>query len=214
LESRISSRRAADTERSNRRNRFLSAPSGASVRGSIALVLDRPPVAELGKSMKQCTPLFFLLVSSAVCAAPSHAAVAGSDWRSNPGDMNISNANIAQRGVGEEKRTRSVAQQKIDSQLLYALYRERGEAEAKGVPAGELRVKFDEQGRAIVSIRARVTRKVLAKIKSLGGKVASSSERYNDITAHLRLGKLEELAALKDVRAIMPAEEAITNPAK
>jgi hypothetical protein len=128
--------------------------------------------------------------------------------------MNINNVNIVQRSIAQEKRTRTAAQQKIDSQLLYALYRERGEDEAKGVPAGELRVVFDKQGRAIVSIRAIVTRKLLAKIKSLGGKVVSSSEKYNDITAHLRLGKLEELAALKDVRAIMPAEEAMTNPAK
>lgn len=128
--------------------------------------------------------------------------------------MGTNNANIAYQSPVQEKRTRSPAQQKIDSQLLYALYRERGESEAKGVPAGELRVKFDEQGRAIVSIRARVTKKLLTKIKGLGGKVVSSSERYNDIIAHLRLGKLEELAALKDVRAIMPSEEATTNPAK
>ncbi len=79
--------------------------------------------------------------------------------------MNINNANIAQRSIAQEKRTRTAAQQKIDSQLLYALYRERGEAEAKGVPAGELRVKFDPQGRAIVSIRARVTRKLLARLR-------------------------------------------------
>jgi hypothetical protein len=164
--------------------------------------------------MRQCTPLFFLLLWSAVCAAPSHAVVAFADCRSIVGDMNIGHADTVQRSIAQEKRTRSAAQQKIDSQLLYALYRERGEAEAKGVPAGELRVKFDQQGRAIVSIRARVTRKVLAKIRALGGKIVSSSPSYNDITAHLALEKLEELAALKDVRAIMPAEEAITNPAE
>jgi hypothetical protein len=121
------------------------------------------------------------------------------------------NAAFAQQNVAQEKRARTPAQQKIDSQLLYALYRARGEAEAKGVPAGDLRVKFDRKGRAIVAIRARVTRAVLAKIKRLGGEVISSSEEYNDIQAHLPLEKLEELAALKDVTAIMPADEATTN---
>lgn len=119
----------------------------------------------------------------------------------------------APQGV-QEKRTRTPAQRKIDSQLLYALYREQGLAAAKGVPAGELLVKFDEKGRAIITIRARVTRTVLAKVKSLGGEIISQSARYNDIRAHLPLSKLEELAALKDVRAIMPAEEATTNRAK
>lgn len=111
----------------------------------------------------------------------------------------------------QEKRARTPAQKKIDSQLLYAIYRQRGEAQAKGIPPGEFGVKYDEKGRAIVSIRARVTKTLLAKIKSLGGRVISSSERYRDIQAHLPLDKLEELASMKDVYAIMPAEEAITN---
>lgn len=108
---------------------------------------------------------------------------------------------------------RTAAQKKIDSQLLYALYRQCGEAKAKGIPTGEPNVKYDEKGRAIVSIRARVTKTLLAKIKSLGGKVVSSSERYNDIQAHVPLAKLEELASLKDIRAIMPAQEGTANGA-
>ena len=126
--------------------------------------------------------------------------------------MNSDPSNSAQKvGVGSEKRARTPAQQKIDSQLLYAIYRERGEAQAKGVPTGELRIKFDEKGRAFVSIRARVTRRLLAKVKSLGGEVISSSVALNDVRAHVPLARLEELAALKTVRAIMPAEEAMTN---
>jgi len=56
-----------------------------------------------------------------------------------------------------------------------------------------------------------VTKTVLAKIKSAGGKVVSSSERHRDIQARVPLEKLEGLAALKDVYAIMPADEATTN---
>ena len=118
---------------------------------------------------------------------------------------------VQSSNAGQEKGMRTAAQKKIDSQLLYAIYRQRGEAEAKGIPTLEPLIKYDEKKRAIVSIRARVTKTLLAKIKSLGGKVFSSSERYRDIQAHLPLDKLEELASLKDVYAIMPAEEAITN---
>jgi hypothetical protein len=157
--------------------------------------------------MKQLFHFLFLLVLSAtVFAAPHSRARAQSDMNDNP-------TNNAQGAVAE-KRARTPAQRKIDTQLLYALYRQRGEAEAKGVPAGELRVKFDEKRRALVTIRARVTRAVLAKVKRLGGEVISSSARYDDIRAHLPLEKMEELAALKDVRAIMPAEEATTNSAQ
>lgn len=114
-------------------------------------------------------------------------------------------------GAASEKRQRTPAQRKIDSQLLYAIYRKRGEAKAKGVPEGELSVRFDERGRALVTIRARPVGKVLPKVRSLGGKVLSYFERYDDIRAYVPLEKLEALAALKEVRAIMPAEEATTN---
>jgi hypothetical protein len=152
--------------------------------------------------------LFFLFLSAAMGATPSFGARA----RSAQCGMNNPQASVPQ-GM-QEKRTRTPAQRKIDSQLLYALYRQQGLADAKGVPAGDLLVKFDEKGRAIITIRARVTKAVLAKVKSLGGEIISQSARYNDIRAHLPLSKLEELAALKDVRAIMPAEEATTNSAK
>jgi hypothetical protein len=109
----------------------------------------------------------------------------------------------------EKKKSRTLAESKINSQLLYAIYRKRGET--KRIPPGAPRVKLDEKGRAIVTIRARVTKTLLKKIESLGGMVISSFERYNDIRAHMPLEKLEELAASKDVIVILPAEEAITN---
>lgn len=146
----------------------------------------------------------FLLLSMAVVSTSGTAVRVGESEMSGKETRGF---------AAQEKSARTPAQKKIDSQLLYALYRQRGEAEAKGVPAGELRVRFDDKGRAIVSIRARVNKTVLAKIKSIGGKIISSSERYNDIRAHVPLEKLEALAALKDVSAIMPAEEATTNNA-
>src|SRR5439155_2244070 len=52
-----------------------------------------------------------------------------------------------------EKTERSAAQQKINSQLLYEIYRRRGEAERKGVPPGSTGVKIDARGRALVDVR-------------------------------------------------------------
>lgn len=116
--------------------------------------------------------------------------------------------------IAAEKRSRSAAQRKIDSQLLYALYRERGEAEAKGVPSGDLRVQFDEKKRALVTIRANLTPIVTKTIRKLGGMIESTSAEQRDIRAHLALSKLEQLAALADVIAILPLEDATTNHSK
>jgi hypothetical protein len=151
-------------------------------------------------------------VLAAVLALSLAATVAPACAQSRMDNQNT-NADAQGDAAAREKRERTPAQQKIDSQLLQAIYRKRGEAKAKGVPEGEPAVRFDEEGRAFVSIRARPIEKVLEKIECLGGVVVSHSERYNDIRARVPLEKLEALAELKEVIAIMPAEEATTNDA-
>lgn len=152
--------------------------------------------------------LALLLTWSGVAGAMPAAAPGAPNRMNNRSDTVFA---AGGGGAAQEKNSRTPAQRKIDSQLLYAIYRQRGEAEAKGVPTGELGVRFDAGGRAVVDIRARTTKKVLAKIKSVGGEVISCIERYNDIRAHVPLAKLETLATLKDVFAIMPAAEATTH---
>jgi len=112
---------------------------------------------------------------------------------------------------GAEKDARTAAQQKIDSQLLYEIYRARGEAAQKGVPPGPTGVDLDARGRALVDVRRAVTAALQRRIRSLGGVVASTSPRDDSIIARVPLLKLETLAADPTVRAIAPAPSAITN---
>lgn len=115
------------------------------------------------------------------------------------------------RSPGQEKESRTPEQQKIDSQLLYAIYQARGEAKGKGVPAETITLRKDDQGRVLVDVRAKVTSKLASEIRNLGGKVVSSSEKYNSIIAYVALEKLETIARSQEVKFIMPAAEAITN---
>lgn len=117
----------------------------------------------------------------------------------------------AQTASNQEKDQRTPAQQKIDSQLLYAIYQMRGEAEAKGVPTEPIPLEKDAKGRALVDIRAPVTRKILARIEKFGGNVVSSSDKYHSIIAYLPLGKLEPLARSKEVKFIAPKAQSMTN---
>jgi hypothetical protein len=114
-------------------------------------------------------------------------------------------------GPDQEKDQRTPEQQKIDSQLLYAIYQMRGEAEAKGVPTEPIPLEKDAKGRVLVDIRAPVTKKVRARIEKLGGTVVSSSDKYHSIIAYLPLGKLERLAGSKEVQFIAPKAQAMTN---
>lgn len=117
----------------------------------------------------------------------------------------------AQTTLSKEKNRRTAEQQKLDSQLLYAIYQMRGEAEARGVPTEPIPLEKDAKGRVLVDIRTPVTRKILARIEKLGGEVVSSSDRYHSIIAYLPLGKLEALARAREVKFITPKAQSMTN---
>ena len=107
------------------------------------------------------------------------------------------------QSVPDEKASRTAAQKKIDSQLLFALKQKRGET--TGVPIEPIEIELDQKERALVDITATVSPYVQSQIRKLGGAIVSSDERYHTIRARLALEKLEALAALKDVRFIGPA---------
>ena len=109
-----------------------------------------------------------------------------------------------------EKQTRTAAQQKIDSRLLYEIYRKRGQAAEKNVPPDATRVDLDKNGRALVDIRAVVTPALLTKVKKSGAAIVSSSAQYHSIIARVPLLQLERLAGDPAVRAISPAADATT----
>ncbi len=110
----------------------------------------------------------------------------------------------------QEKEPRTPAQQKIDSQLLYEIYRARGEAARKGVPPGPTGVRLDSRGRALVELRADPTTSLLKAIRGAHGQVLSFSTKSRSIIARVPLLKLEDLAARPGVDFIQPAPEAIT----
>jgi hypothetical protein len=117
-----------------------------------------------------------------------------------------------QRPAAAEKDTRTPAQQKINSQVLYEIYRRRGEAAKKAVPPGATGVKIDKKGRALVDVRVDVTPAIARAIGKAGGTIVSTSPEYHSVIAWIPLLKLETLAENPVVRAIEPAADAMTNP--
>jgi hypothetical protein len=113
--------------------------------------------------------------------------------------------------ISAEKASRTPAQQKIDSQLLYASRAYRGVPRAPGVPEMLTTVAVDSAGRTVVDIRAQVTNPVLAQIRSVGGLIVSAFPRFDAIRAVLPIARLEDLAAMPEVRFIRPEEKGGTN---
>ena len=114
---------------------------------------------------------------------------------------------------GQRRPRRSAvpaAQQKIDSQLLYEIYRAEGSDRQKNVPPGDTGVKIDSRGRALVDVRADVTPDLEKALVRSGATIVSTSREYHSIIAWIPLLKLEPLAKDRTVRSIAPAPEATT----
>jgi len=115
----------------------------------------------------------------------------------------------AQRSAPPDRQSRdarTVAQRKINAQVLSAIYRRRGDLRGKSVARdASSSIQVDRHGRAFVDVRAQVRPELEKKIKALGGIVVSSSRTYDSIVGWMPLQTLERLAADPGVRAIEPA---------
>ena len=141
-----------------------------------------------------------------------------------------------------EKESRTPAQQRIDSQLLYAIKMDRQEPIAPGVETLEVDVgiysnrqpkarrldsvevgidplKFDEaphndESMVEVDITAYLGGRVLDEIRAAGGTIINSLPAYNTVRALLPVQSLEGIAADRDVKFIQPKQEFTTSRAE
>ena len=114
----------------------------------------------------------------------------------------------------QEKEARSASQQKLDSQLWYALQANRGLA-LNGLDdvyaSATAAVAPDANGLVSVDIKANVNPRVLAQITGLGGTLGFVSAAQKAIRATLPLTAVEALAASAAVLRIEPAAQGTTN---
>jgi len=107
-----------------------------------------------------------------------------------------------------EKKSRTGAQKKLNSQFVYALKKRRGEL---NIPGFKPAVKIDSDDTTLVDIKARVSHQLLTTIEGLGGEIINSFEHYNSIRARFPLEKMELLAQDPDIFFIRPATRPIFN---
>ena len=128
------------------------------------------------------------------------------------GPAGISN-DAAQQIVALEldKGSRTPAQQKLDSNLLYTVRMMRGESAAPGVPFLYTGVELDDNNNPLVDITANVTDQLLEQLKSAGALVLFSSATFRSIRAIVPASQIENIAASPDVSFISPRVGSLTS---
>jgi hypothetical protein len=105
------------------------------------------------------------------------------------------------------KQSRSLAERKLGSKLLYEIARAKQPSDRTPAPPRETGVKVDARQRALVDIRAPVTAKLRHRIDTMGGTVVSAVPQYESTVAWIPLLMLEQLATSASVKSIVPAAE-------
>lgn len=110
-----------------------------------------------------------------------------------------------------EKSRRTPVQNKMDSQLLFALRKDRGQPIVTGIRELSIDLDVDDAQRVLVDITATVSEPLLALIRGQGGRVVNAFAEYSAIRAWLPLSGTEQLAARSDVSFVQPAVRATVN---
>jgi hypothetical protein len=108
-----------------------------------------------------------------------------------------------------EKETRSPAEQKIDSQLLYARRMQLGLPVAPGVQTIEVDIPYADDGHAIVDVKARLSSRLLAQMNAVTAEAKQTGDA--DLQLHVDLAQLDTIAADPDVIWVAPKRGAYTS---
>ena len=106
------------------------------------------------------------------------------------------------KSLMDEKASRTPAQKKINSQILYAFKMDKGQSISSEVVNLRTSVKKDARGMIKIELDAVVTPQLLDALKALGSEVVFSSEKFGNIVANIPLDKVEEAALLDAVKHI------------
>lgn len=152
-----------------------------------------------------------LLMMAAIVFPEIRARVtaASQPQKSSP-DQAISESALLQiKALLDEKESRTPAQQKLASQLIYARKMYHGQSLAAGIPTLEVNVGLDNVGYVVVDITTSVDDKLLAAVKATGAEIVLVSETYHSLRVRAPSDQLETIAGYPQVRFIQPKQEAI-----
>ena len=170
---------------------------------AVVAILSSPLAAQTAKS----TDLQFHKFQPKV--APEQA-VSGMPSKGTPVDGISETAAQQMQALQQEKATRTPAQQKIDSNVLYTIRMLAGQSAAPGVPYLYTGVDLDASDNIVVDMVANVTDALLQQIAGVGGLVLYSNPGLRSIRATLPAQQIEQIAALPDVTFISPKQGSLT----
>ena len=155
--------------------------------------------------------IFGATLAVALSVTSSTSRVAAQGGQLPPDDNGIAASAAAQiESLLREKESRSPAEQKIDSQLLYAWRMQQGLPVAPGVQTLEVGLPYAADGHVIVDVSATsLSPNLLSQLNGLSPEVKKTGPR--DLQVHVALSQVERIAAEPEVLFVQPRQGAQTS---
>ena len=150
-----------------------------------------------------------LAVALGVTSSPTGLAARGAQ---QPPELNgITPEGLAQiESLLREKETRTPAERKIDSQLLYAMRMQQGLPVAPGVQTLEVDIPYADDGHVIVDVSAKqLSANLLSQLNGYTREVKETGP--TTLQAHVALSQVEQIAAEPDVLFVQPQQGRYTS---
>ena len=159
-----------------------------------------------------------LLLTIAATTSHLRASAAQNPPPQNPAaapaetDSDISPEALAQiDALIAEKESRSPADRKLDSQLIYELKMRAGAPIARGVQTIQADVPYANDGHAVLDVKASLTTALMEALGQLGAEILSTSAAESTLRIHIGIDQVQALAALPDVVFVQPRQDAMTS---
>ncbi|MBZ5520637.1 MAG: S8 family serine peptidase [Acidobacteriia bacterium] len=140
--------------------------------------------------------------------APDQAVVADSAQSSIKG-IGVTAAQQMQ-ALQQDKATRTPAQRKIDSNIIYTMRMMAGQPAAPGVPYLSTGVDLDANDNIVVDMVANVTDQLLQQLTTAGAQVLYQNRELRSIRAIIPPSQMEGIASSPDVIFIWPKQGSLT----
>jgi hypothetical protein len=107
-----------------------------------------------------------------------------------------------------EKESRTGAEQKMDSQLIYELKMRRGDAIAQGVRTLATDLPYNDQRKVTLDLKVnKVSDALLSQLKAYGAAVVNFVPEHDSVRIQVDIGQIEAISALSDVIYVQPKQD-------
>jgi hypothetical protein len=161
--------------------------------------------------------LLTIAIVTCLATATSASRPAGEQAPQDQVQTDIQPSALAQIGaLMAEKASRTGAQQKIDSQLIYAIKMRRGEPIAAGVQTLDIDLAYvagraSDEPRVVVDVAAEVTGALLQQVQALGAQVVAATIGQSGLRLAVTMEQIEPIASLAEVVFVQPKQDAMTS---